>query len=60
MNWPADTFDGRTKVVAIAAAASALIGEKCIGVPLATVGASTVVDVALAVSVNVPEQFNRP
>ncbi len=47
-------------VDAIAAAASALIGEKWIGVPTATVGASTVVVVAPAASVNIPEQFSRP
>lgn len=60
MNCPAETFDGRTNVVAIAAAASDDIGENVIDVPDETVGAGTVVDVALAVKVNVPEQFNLP
>lgn len=57
---PADTLAGIMKVVAIAAAASAVTGENTISVPFATVGAETVVVVALAASVNVPEQFNRP
>jgi len=57
---PAETFAGRMNVVAMAAAASADRGENVIDVPLATVGAVTVVVVAPAASVNSPEQFSRP
>lgn len=60
MKDPADTFESKIKVVAKAAAALAVVCENTILVPGATVGAGTVVVVALAASVNSPEQFNRP
>lgn len=53
-------FEGKIKVDPIAAAAFADIAENRIDVPGDTVGAGTVVVVALAVKVNVPEQFNLP
>lgn len=60
MKLPAETLAGKMNVVASAAAASAEAGENRILVPGATVGAATVVVVALAANVKVPEQFNLP
>ena len=53
-------LESRMNVVAKAVAAFAVLAENTISVPDATVGAGTVVVVALGASVNSPEQFNRP
>lgn len=57
---PCETLLGNTKVVAKAAAAFAVWGDREMIVPGATFGAGTTVVVALAASENVPVQFNRP